>query len=102
MCDQVVSASFQKLPVDEACGRFCETMMCFFFYGVDEKQASALKAVWIYPKGRGRGLAPVPPEKWGSTGELSALLSDKDPQVRGRAIQTLVECNRPLDQGELS
>jgi hypothetical protein len=89
--DQVVSASFQKLPVDEGLRQVLRNHDVFFFYGVDEKQASALKAVWIYPKGRGRGLAPVPPEKWGSTGELSAMLADKDPQVRGQAIQTLVE-----------
>ena len=88
---QLVSASFKTLPVDEALRQILRTQDVFFFYGVDEKQPSALKAVWIYPKGRGRGLAPVPPEKWGSTGELSALLADKDPQVRGQAIQTLVE-----------
>jgi len=89
--DQVVSASFQKLPVDEGLRQVLRTQDVFFFYGVDEKQPSALKAVWIYPKGRGRGLAPVPPDKWGSTGELAAMLADKDPQVRGHAIQTLVE-----------
>jgi hypothetical protein len=89
--DQLVSASFQKLPVDEGLRQVLRTQDVFFFYGADENQPSALRAVWIYPKGRGRGLAPVPPEKWGSTGELSAMLTDKDPQVRGRAIQTLVE-----------
>ncbi len=88
---QLVSASFKKLPVDEGLRQVLRTQDVFFFYGVDEKPPPALKAVWIYPKGRGRGLAPVPPEKWGSTGELSALLADKDPQVRGQAIQTLVE-----------
>ncbi len=88
---ELVSASFQKLPVDQALRQILGKQEVFFFFGIDEQQPSALKAAWIYPKGKGRGLAPVPPEKWASTHELSASLSDKDPQARGRAIETLVE-----------
>jgi HEAT repeat protein len=88
---QLVSADLENLPVDQALRRILRKQDVFFFYGVDEDQPSALKAVWIYPKGRGRGLAPVPPEKWASTRDVSASLTDKDPAMRGRAIETLVE-----------
>jgi hypothetical protein len=89
--DQLVSGSFQKLPVDQALRQILIKQDVFFFYGIDEQQPSALKAVWIYPKGKGRGLAPFPPEQWASTRDLTVTLADKDPQARGRAIEALVE-----------
>jgi len=50
-----------------------------------------LRAVWIYPKGKGLGIAPVPADKWASTNELQRMLSDKDPDTRGRAIEALAQ-----------
>jgi hypothetical protein len=90
----IVSGDFKDLPVDEGLRRILKKQDVFFFYGVDEDQPSTLKAVWIYAKGRGRGLAPVPPDKWGSTSDLSRGLTDKDPAVRARAIDALVERKR--------
>jgi len=89
--NESVSANFDDLPVDQGLRRVLKKQDAFFFYGVDEDQSSSLKAIWIYPKGRGRGLAPIPPDKWQSTKEISAMLKDSDPNVRSRAIETLVE-----------
>lgn len=89
--NQPVSANFDSLPLDQGLRQLLQKQDVFFFYGVDEDQPSSLKAIWIYPKGRGRGLAPTPPDKWQSTQELIPLLSDSDPKVRGRAVETLVE-----------
>lgn len=88
---QVVSLNFQNLPLDEGLRRILKKYDAFFFYGVDEQDASSLKVVWVYPKGQGRGMAPVPAEKWASTKDVEAMLADKDPAVRGRAIETLVQ-----------
>ncbi len=88
---QLVSVNFQNLPLDEGLRQILKKYDAFFFYGVDEQEPSLLKVVWVYPKGRGRGIAPVPAEKWASTKELEAMLADKDPEVRGRAIETLAE-----------
>jgi len=88
---QSASVNFQKLPLDKGLRRILARYDAFFFYGVDEHDSSSLKAVWVYPKGQGRGIAPAPPEKWASTKEFEAMLDDKDPTVRGKAIETLVE-----------
>jgi hypothetical protein len=88
---QLVSANFQNLPLDEGLRQLLKKQDAFFFYGVDEQEPSSLKVIWVYPKGQGRGMAPVPPEKWASTKDVEAMLGDKDPKARGRAIETLVE-----------
>jgi hypothetical protein len=62
----------------------------FFFYGAEKQEPSSLKTVWVYPMRAGRGMAPVPPESWGSTKELEPMLDDPDPKVRARAIAALV------------
>jgi hypothetical protein len=88
---QLVSVSFQNLPLDEGLRQILSKQDAFFFYGVDEQEPSSLKVVWVYPKGQGRGMAPVPPDKWASTKDLEAMADDKDPRARSRAIEALVE-----------
>src|SRR6266851_6904613 len=91
---QLLSVNFRDLPLDQGLRQIFGKYDSFFFYGVDEQGISRLRAVWIYPKGGGQGIAPVPAEKWASTNELQGMLSDKDPDVRGRAIETLAERKR--------
>lgn len=86
-----VTAKFQDLSLDEGLRQILKDYDTFFFYGVDNDRPASLKGVWAYPKGKARGMAPVPPEKWASTKEFEAMLADKDPEVRGKAIETLVE-----------
>jgi len=88
---QLVSVNFQDLPLDEGLRQILNKYDAFFFYGVDEQEPSSLKVVWVYPRGRGRGIEPVPKEKWASTKDIEAMLADKDPEVRGRAIEALVQ-----------
>ncbi len=91
---QLLSVNFRDLPLDQGLRQIFANYDSFFFYSVDEQGISRLRAVWIYPKGGGQGIAPVPAEKWASTNELQGMLSDKDPDVRGRAIETLAERKR--------
>lgn len=94
VASQSVSVSFQGLALDEGLRRIFKNNDAFYFYGSDKGEPPALKVVWVYAKGKARGLQPVPPDKWASTKELERLLTDPDPQVRGWAIETLVERNR--------
>jgi hypothetical protein len=96
---QLVSANFQNLPLDAGLRQILNIYDAFYFYGVEEQESSSLKVVWVYPKGRGRGIVPVPPEDWASTKEIEGKLADKDPDVRRRAIETLVKRKREAALG---
>ena len=89
-----VTAKFQDLSLDEGLRQILKDYDAFFFYGVDSNGPASLKVVWVYPKGKARGMAPVPPEKWASTKDLEKMLSDPNPEVRGRAIEVLIERKR--------
>jgi hypothetical protein len=88
---QQVSAVFQKLPLDQGLHRILRDQDVFYFYSSDGNNASSLKALWIFPKGKARGVAPVPPDQWGSNKDLSALLVSSNPAARGQAAETLIQ-----------
>lgn len=112
---KVVSIQFEALALDEGVRRILKDRDAFYFYGVkpelpgeepEEKTKEApeqrserpsgepsasLMAVWVYPKGKGLSLKPVPPEKWASTADFEGWLSDRDPEMRARAVAVLVE-----------
>jgi hypothetical protein len=89
-----VQIRFQDLPLDEGLRRILKDQDYFFFYGAEGNAPASLTAVWVYPKGEGRGLRPVPPETWASTRDLEGDLADADPAVRARAVEALVERKR--------
>ena len=93
MPQDFVSINLRNTPLEEGLRQIFVNYDSFFFYGVEEHGApSRLMSVWVYPKGVGRGLVPVPADQWASTKELHAMLSDKkDPTVRGQAIEALAE-----------
>ena len=96
---QRCSAQFQNLPLDEGLREILRSQDAFFFYGVEKERPAALKAVWVYLKDQGRGLAPIPPAMWASTKELEHQLADPDPKVRTRAIESVVQREGPRAQG---
>ncbi len=89
--EQRVSAHFTDMPLDEGLKVVLTGYDTFFFYESDKGPRTALKGVWVYPAGQGRALQPIPPEQWASTKEIAGRLSDADPEVRARAVETLVE-----------
>src|SRR5262245_56069845 len=60
-----VSVQFEDLPLDQGLQRLLKDQDSFFFYGAESQgRGPSLVAVWVYPKGKGQGIVPVPPEKW--------------------------------------
>lgn len=87
-----VSLQLRDVPLDEALRQILADHDAFFFYGVEREEPTSLSVVWVYPKGQGRGLAPVPPEAWASTQEMQEQAkADPDPAARAKAIEALVE-----------
>ncbi len=87
----VVSLRFQELPMEEGLRQLLRDQDAFFFYGAQDDAPASLRIVWVYPKGQGRGLQPVPPERWASTRDLEKMLEGPDAEDRSRAIESLVE-----------
>ncbi len=91
---QPTTVGFRDLTAEEGLRQILKDYDTFFFYGAEKEAPASLKVVWVYPKGKGKGFAPVPPETWASTKEVEGMLADPDPEIRGRAIDALVERKR--------
>jgi len=89
---QRVTLQLRDVPVDEGLRQILVDHDAFYFYGIDKKAPASLRVVWVYPKGRGRGLVPIPAEEWASTKELrQEATTNPDPARRARAVEALVE-----------
>ena len=91
--EQRVTMQFQGLSLEDGLRRLLANYDAFFFYAGDARASgpTTLKSVWVYPKGGGNGLEPVPAEEWASTSEYRGKLSASDPTVRADAIKTVVD-----------
>ena len=93
--EEQVSVELQRFPLDEALRQIVKNYDAFFLYGVgvgkENKEAAALRAVWIYPAGGARGLRPVDPDTWGSTREMEQMLLNSDPEIRARAVAEMIK-----------
>jgi hypothetical protein len=89
--DRPVSLDIRDVPVDEGLKRLLTAYDAFFLYSADDKAPGSIKTVWVFDRGQGRHLQPVPPEQWASTGELEKQLEDPDPGVRGDTYEALIE-----------
>jgi hypothetical protein len=85
-----ISAKLAGLPLDEGLRLLFKNYDVFFYYAAVGTAPSSLRAVWLYRKGAGANLRPVPPEAWASTKDLQAAISDPDPTVRARAYEALM------------
>jgi len=89
--DQKINVDFQGYPVEAAVQYLLKEYDAFYYFGVYEKPPARLQVVWVYPKGKGATLEPVPPEQWASTKELKQQFASKDPEARAKAIEKLIE-----------
>jgi HEAT repeat protein len=99
---QPVSIQFKDLPLDTGLRQILENYDLFFFFAADNKPLAHLRAIWVYPKGKARGFAPVPPEQWASTKDVQRQLNDPDAGVRARAVEAIVERKRDKAQDEVN
>lgn len=91
LADQFISIDFQDLALDQGLRKILEHQDVFLLYGAGGS-GHAPSALWVYPRGRGREMAPIPPEAWASTGELEQeLASNADASARMRAVEALIE-----------
>jgi len=91
--DEKLSVEFQHYRLDEALRQMLKGYDAFFFYGVDEERErpASLRAVWVYRATHAQGFKPSPPDTWAaSTQEFQQMLAEPDPEVRARAIETLI------------
>jgi hypothetical protein len=90
-----VSLRLEAVPLEEGLKRLLAAYDTFYLFGPSEsekaKPSTSIKGVWVYPKGVGLELEPVPPTLWASTKELEARLEDPDPGVRSDAYEALIE-----------
>jgi hypothetical protein len=85
------SINLEDVPLDQGLRHLLAEFDAFFFYGSTAERPASLSGLWVYPKGAGTGLAPVPSDIWASTAELEQSLLDPDPEVRAEAIESLVD-----------
>ena len=87
-----ITASFAGVPLLDAVHELLENCDSFFFLGVNDKPPASISVVWVYPRGHGRGVAPVPPSAWASTDELrKGAATIEDVHERAEAYQSLIE-----------
>jgi len=85
-----VSIEFQDLPLAEGLQRLLHTWDAFYFYG-GASADPVLQAIWVYPRGVGAGIVPVPPESWASSADIETNLTATQPGQRAAALEAIVE-----------
>jgi len=86
-----VSVDFRTFPVEAALQGILKDYDAFYFFGAQDDPQARLRIVWVYPKGQGAGLQPLPPEQWASTKEIRERMNAADPNLRASAIEALVQ-----------
>ena len=86
-----VTVQLSDVPLDDALKQLLAGYDAFYMYTAEETLPGRIAAIWVYRRGEGRDLMPVPPESWASTEEIEKRLDDPDPEVRIRALETLLE-----------
>ena len=88
-----LSVEFRQFRVDEALRQILKDYDALFFYGADKgnEGSAPLKTVWVNPPDRGPGINLSLLSAWKSrTKEVEGILADPDPDVRARAIVSLI------------
>lgn len=89
--DLEVSEEFIDIPVEEALRELLKEFDTFVSYQAGEQGPASLTSVWVYPKGQGRNIKPVPLAIWGSTKEVERSLSAPEAAERAEAYEVLVD-----------
>lgn len=88
--DENIAISLAGVFLEQALKSLLGQYDTFYLHGSAGKVDGVLRAVWVYPRGKGGQAKPLPPEQWASTSEFSMNLMDNDPEIRGKAIEELI------------
>jgi hypothetical protein len=88
--DQPVTLRLRGAPLDAGLRQLLKDSDVFFY-----SSNGALRTVWVYEKGGGSELIPVPPASWASTAELERKLTSPYAADRILAIEAIVARNGP-------
>jgi hypothetical protein len=90
-----VSLHLSAVSLEEGLKRLLVAYDAFYLFSPSEREkekpSASIKGIWVYPKGEGLELEPVPPSLWASTKELETQLEDPDPGVRCDTFEALIE-----------
>jgi hypothetical protein len=90
--DARVSLQLRGVALEEAMKQLLQPYDTFVLHSAPETSgASSIRAIWIYSRGDGLDLEPLPPKVWASTRELEEQLEDPDPGQRADAYEALIE-----------
>ncbi len=87
LANRRISIEFSDLTLAEGLRQVLEAYDAFFYHRGDK----GLQVVWVYPKGVGSRIQPVPPDQWASTKEIAEGLDDIDPERRAEALGLFIE-----------
>lgn len=87
-----ITADLRDVTLDAGLHHLFAAYDLFLYYGGPAGNTPAsVRRVWIYPRGQGGQLRPVPPAEWASTKDLEASLAQSDPEVRAQAYEAMME-----------
>jgi hypothetical protein len=89
--DTITSFQTRAVPVDDGLKALLAGYDVFYLFSSDDETAGSIKTVWVYARGQGRTLEPVPAALWASTQELQRHLEDPNPEVRAETFESLIE-----------
>lgn len=91
LAKETVAINFEQLTVEDALGRLLRPYDTFYLYPAEEKATRRIAAVWVYARGEGRQMEPIPPAAAQASGELELRLAHPDVAVRFDAYEALIE-----------
>ena len=92
LTDARVSIALRAVPLEDGLRRLLSAYDAFYLFSANDGNAPAsIQTIWVFARGEGHDLEPVPPTVWGDTKDLEARLDDSDPGVRSETIETLIE-----------
>lgn len=88
--DMNISAALSGVALEAGLRALVGKYDSFFYYGANDDETPALRAVWVFSKGAALTIQPVALEACAGGKELELLLADQEPRVRKQAYDALI------------
>ena len=89
--DMVRSFQLRNVSLLEGLHNVLQDCDSFFLYSPEPGKSAQITAVWVYPAGHGRTLAPVAAKQILPLSEIEHDLRDSDPQIRAKAVAAMID-----------